>query len=80
MEEEVGRLINQRLRRQLVYPFLEIEYRNKSDKFERQKGETDMADVVEIAEDGRLLSIKEVSEIYLPKNPKNSEENTDTTF
>jgi hypothetical protein len=39
-----------------------------------------MAEVVEIAEDGRLLSIKEVSEIYLPKNPKNSEEDTDTTF
>ncbi len=80
MDEDVERLINQRLRRQLVYPFSEIEFKNKSDKFEREKGETDMAEVVEIAEDGRLLSIKEVSEIYLPKNQKNSEENTDKTF
>lgn len=80
MEEEVEHLINQRLRRQLVYPFSEIEFKNKSDKFEREKGETDMAEVVEIAKDGRLLSIKEVSEIYLPKNLKNSEENTDKTF
>lgn len=80
MEEEVEHLTNKRLKRQLVYPFSEIEFKNKSDKFERETGETDMAEVVEIAKDGRLLSIKEVSEIYLPKNPKNSEENTDKTF
>ncbi len=80
MDEAVERLKNQRLRRQLVYPFSEIEYWNKSDKFERQQGETDMAEVVEIAEDGRLLSIKEVSEIYLSENHNNSRENTDTTF
>jgi len=80
MDEEDEHLINQRMRRQLVYPFLEIEFKNKNDKFERQKGEPDMAEVVEIAEDRRLLSIKDVSESYSPKNPKNSEDNTDKTF
>jgi hypothetical protein len=37
MDEDVKRLINQRLRRQLVYPFIEIEFRNKNDKFEEKK-------------------------------------------
>jgi hypothetical protein len=33
-----------------------------------------MVEVVEIAKDGRLVSIKEVSEIFDPENPRNPEE------
>jgi phage gp29-like protein len=74
MDEEGERLINQRIKRQLVYPFLEIEFKNRNDKFELLKGETDMTEVVEIAEDGRLLSIKEVTEFSPQKNLNNTEE------
>ena len=62
--EKIGEyFISQRLRRQLVYPFLEIDYQTLDNGFERKLGGDDMVDVVERAKDGRLLSIKEVSDI-----------------
>jgi hypothetical protein len=64
MEEEIANVFNQRPKRQLVYPFLELENQEKNDITELWKEGRNMAEVVEISEDGRLLSIKEDPEIY----------------
>jgi hypothetical protein len=74
MEEEIGSQRDRRPKRQLVYPFLEIDYRKENDGREQNGRGTNMVEVVEIAKDGRLVSIKEVSEIFDPENPRNPEE------
>jgi len=74
MEEEIGSRIDRRLKRQLVYPFLEIDYQKENSSREQNGRGTQMVEVVEIAEDGRLVSIKEVSEVFDPDNPRNLEE------
>ena len=68
MEEEIENLLDRRVKRQLVYPFLEIEYQQKNEIFELWGEGINMAEVVEISKDGRLLSIKEDSKIYEPDN------------
>ncbi len=64
MEEERANVFNPRPKRQLVYPFLELENQEKNDITELWKEGRNMTEVVEISEDGRLLSIKEDPEIY----------------
>jgi hypothetical protein len=53
--EKIGEyLVNQRLRRQLVYPFLEIDYQPLKDRLERKLIGEDMVEVIERA--GELAS------------------------
>jgi hypothetical protein len=77
MEKIGGHLINQRLRRQLVYPFSEIDYQPLNDRFERKLEEDDtVVEVIERAEDEYLLPIQNVSDggispLEKPKNTTN---------
>ncbi len=66
MDEEIENVLNRRLKRQLVYPFIEIEHHEKNDIFELWRDRITMTEIVEVAKDGHLLSIKEESEIYDP--------------
>ncbi len=66
MDEKIETVLNRRLKRQLVYPFLEIEHHEKNGLFELWRDEITMTEIVEVAKDGHLLSIKEESEIYEP--------------
>jgi hypothetical protein len=58
MEEELENVLDRRLKRQLVYPFLEIENQEKNDIFELGRSGIKTVQVVEISKDGRALSIK----------------------
>jgi predicted transcriptional regulator len=63
--EKIGEyLVNQRLRRQLVYPFLEIDYQPLKDRLERKLIGEDMVEVIERA--GELASTlkKDSSNVY----------------
>ena len=46
MEETGEYLLNQRLKRQLVYPFLEIDYQPHNDTCERQREGDDMIEAI----------------------------------
>ena len=64
MKETGEYLVNQRLKHQLVYPFLEIDYQPLKNKCDRQIGGDNIVEVIETTRDRRLLSIKEVSDLY----------------
>lgn len=63
MKDEIETLLERRTKRQLVYPFLEIEYQEKNDIYDLWGEGINIADVAEIKKDGHLLSIKENSAI-----------------
>ena len=63
MEEEITHLFHRRPRRQLVFPFLELDNQMENDIVELWREGRTMVEVVEISEDGRLLSIKEDPEL-----------------